>query len=107
MYNNQSAEEIAARIEAGEDLYLLDVREPNEWEIASIAKSERKAMSQINEWVGELPQDREIVVFCHHGGRSAQVCHALATQAGFTQLTNMTGGIDRWSLQVDPSVKRY
>ncbi|GAA5528466.1 rhodanese-like domain-containing protein [Herpetosiphon gulosus] len=107
MYNNQSAEDIAARIAAGEDLYLLDVREPNEWEIASIAGSERKAMSQINDWWGDLPKDREIVVFCHHGGRSAQVCQALATQAGLTQLTNMTGGIDRWSVAVDSSIKRY
>ena len=107
MFKEETAETIAARVQNGEDLLLVDVREPHEWRIASIEGAEQRAMSQINEWWQELPTDREVVVFCHHGGRSAQVCQALATQAGLTNLTNMAGGIDRWSLMVDPTVPRY
>ncbi len=107
MFKSQTAEEIAARLAAGEDLLLVDVREPTEWAIASLDTSEQRALSQIQTWWETLPRDREVVVFCHHGARSAQVCAALASQAGFTNLTNMEGGIDRWSLLVDNKVPRY
>jgi len=107
VFKEETAETIAARVQNGEDLLLVDVREPHEWHIASIEGAEQRAMSQINDWWQELPTDREVVIICHHGGRSAQVCQALATQAGLGNLTNMTGGIDRWSLKVDPEVPRY
>jgi rhodanese-related sulfurtransferase len=107
MYNTKPAEQIAQRLKAGEDLVLIDIREPIEWSIATIDGAQQRAMSQVNEWWQELPTDREVVIFCHHGSRSAQICQALATQAGLTNLTNMSGGIDRWSLQVDPTVPRY
>jgi rhodanese-related sulfurtransferase len=107
VFKEETAEAIAARIQNGEDLLLVDVREPHEWHIASVEGTEQRAMSQINEWWQELPTNREVVIMCHHGGRSAQVCQALASQAGLTNLTNMTGGIDRWSLKVDPTVPRY
>lgn len=107
MYQTTSAEQIAQRLKAGDDLVLIDVREPDEWAIARIEGAQQRAMSQINEWWQELPTDREVVIFCHHGGRSAQVCQALASQAGVNNLTNMSGGIDRWSLVVDPAVPRY
>ena len=54
----------------------------------------------------ELPDDAQIVVICHHGGRSMQVAMFLA-QHGFERVANVAGGIDAWSLQVDPSVPRY
>lgn len=107
MFKEETAETIAARMQNGEDLLLVDVREPHEWRIASVEGAKQRAMSQINEWWQELPTDREVVIMCHHGGRSAQVCQALASQAGLTNLTNMAGGIDRWSLKVDPTVPRY
>ena len=107
MYKTNTAEQIAQRREAGEDLLLVDIREPAEWALATIEGAQQRAMSQVNEWWQELPADREVVIFCHHGGRSAQLCQALASQAGLTNLTNMSGGIDRWSLQVDPTVPRY
>jgi rhodanese-related sulfurtransferase len=107
VFKEETAESIAARMNNGESLLLVDVREPHEWRIASIEGAEQRAMSQINEWWQELPADREVVIFCHHGGRSAQVCQALASQAGLTNLTNMAGGIERWSLMVDPEVPRY
>ncbi len=107
MYKTTPAEQIAQRLQAGEDLLLIDIREPIEWAIAAIEGTQQRAMSQVNQWWEELPTDREVVIFCHHGGRSAQLCQALATQAGLTNLTNMSGGIDRWSLQVDPAIPRY
>ncbi|HEY1017336.1 MAG TPA: rhodanese-like domain-containing protein [Herpetosiphonaceae bacterium] len=106
-FKNQTAEQIAARLEAGEDLLLVDVREPDEWAIAAIEGAEQRSMSTLNDWWEELPRDREVVIVCHHGGRSAQVCQALAAQAGFENLTNMQGGIDRWAALVDPSLARY
>lgn len=107
MLQTVSPEEVAAQIHAGHDLMLLDIREPFEWNIAAIQGSEQRAMSAINDWWQELPTDRPIVVFCHHGVRSAHVCLALAEQAGLTNLASMEGGIDQWSLVVDPDVPRY
>ena len=93
---------------AGEDFLLLDVREPNEFEVAKIEGSQLIPMGEIGERLEELEpyRDRRIVVHCHHGGRSLRVTQALRTQ-GFTQCQNMTGGIDVWSQQIDESVPRY
>lgn len=106
-FQSQSAEQIAARLQAGEDLLLIDIREPAEWAIVTLPQAQLLAMSRINDWWQDLPSDREVIVFCHHGARSAQVCAALAHQAGLTNLTNMQGGIHRWALMVDPSLPRY
>lgn len=107
MFNEITAEAIAARLHNGDNLVLIDVREPAEWELASITGAEQRSMSTINDWWQDVPSDRDVVIFCHHGGRSAQVCSVLANQAGLPNLTNMVGGIDRWSLAVDPTVPRY
>ncbi len=101
-----SPREIKQRLDAGDDLTLIDVREPEEVQIAAIEGAEVYPLSQAASWIDTLPRDRELVIFCHHGGRSAQVAMALV-QRGYTQLTNMTGGIDQWSQQVDPSIRRY
>lgn len=98
--------EIKRRLDAGEPLRIVDVREADEHLIAHIEQAELHPMSQFQSWWQQLPRDREIVVICHHGSRSAQVCMALS-QAGFGQLTNMQGGIDAWSREVDPKVPRY
>ena len=107
MFKSETAETIAQRIAAGDDLLLVDIREPQEWQIATINGAEQRAMSTLQEWWQEIPADREVVIFCHHGGRSMQVCQALATQAGLTNLINMDGGIDRWARNVDPTIQRY
>jgi rhodanese-related sulfurtransferase len=95
-------------LDQGEQLTLLDVREPSEIATAAINGTVRIPMQQIPTRVAELtPQKNErIVVHCHHGGRSARV-QAWLQQQGFTQVQNMTGGIDAWSEQVDSSVPRY
>ncbi len=98
--------DIKRRMDAGERLRIVDVREPDEYEVAHVAEAELRPMSEIQTWWQELPRDEELVIMCHHGSRSAQVCAALS-RAGFERLTNMTGGIDAWSTEVDPSVPRY
>ena len=98
--------EIKARLDAGEALELIDVREPEELDIASLEGARPFPMSQAAAWIDHLPGDRELVILCHHGMRSMQVANALAAR-GHQNITNLTGGIDLWSTQVDPSIPRY
>lgn len=95
-----------ARRRAGEDLLLVDVREPEEFEIARVEGARLLPMSRFNEWAPALDPERETVFICHHGIRSAQLC-ALLSRQGFDRIYNLTGGIDRWSKEVDPTVPRY
>jgi rhodanese-related sulfurtransferase len=96
----------AARRHRGETATLIDVREPEEWEIARIEGAELLPLSRFQEWIGMLDRADEIVVMCHHGVRSGQVCAYLA-QEGFPKVSNLAGGIDRWSDEVDPLIPRY
>jgi rhodanese-related sulfurtransferase len=98
--------EIKARLDAGEPLELIDVREPEELAIASIPNARPLPMSRAASWIDQLPGDRELVIVCHHGMRSMQVAMALASR-GHQNVTNLTGGIDLWSTQVDPETPRY
>ncbi|MEA3210073.1 MAG: hypothetical protein QOE70_3130 [Chthoniobacter sp.] len=87
---------------------LIDVREADEWEIARIAGAHLLPLSQ---WpalaVAQLTDsDEPMLVLCHHGARSARATEFLRRQ-GFHQVTNVAGGIDAWSLEVDPGVPRY
>lgn len=100
------ARDLAARLREAEPPVVLDVREPQEIAIAAFPGALSIPMSDIPSRAGELPRDREIVVLCHHGMRSAQVAGFLARQ-GFERIVNLTGGIDAWSLEVDPGVPRY
>lgn len=90
------------------DFLLLDVREEDEFAVASIDGSLLLPMSQIQSRIGELEphQDRHVVVHCHHGMRSLRVTEALRAN-GFPKTQSMAGGIDHWSLEIDPSVPRY
>ena len=99
---------VKAKQDASESFLFLDVREQHEFDYASLPGSTLIPMSEIQERVSELEEhkDREIVVFCHHGGRSMQVMMWLAQQ-GYSSVKNMTGGIDVWSQVIDPSVPRY
>src|SRR4051794_9492673 len=98
--------EIKARLDAGEALELIDVREPEELAIASIPNARAFPMSEAAAWIDHLPGDRELVIVCHHGMRSMQVARALAGR-GHGNVTNLTGGIDLWSIEVDSSIPRY
>lgn len=90
----------------GDNVWLIDVREPFEVATARIAGSEHIPMRQIPEHVGTLPKDKHLLIHCHHGGRSMRVTEYLRAQ-GYPAVTNIAGGIDAWSSEIDPTVPRY
>ena len=99
-------EALSVRLAKGDPLVVLDVREGWEVEVAALEGSTHIPMAEVPRRHGELPRDRDIVVLCHHGMRSAMVAEYLRS-AGFDRVINLTGGIDRWSVAVDRSVSRY
>lgn len=102
-----SVEVVAARLRDGDaDLVLLDCREDRELRIASLPGAHHIPMHQIPDRLAELDPRSEFVIFCHTGIRSMHVA-AFLMERGFTRVTNMTGGIDAWSLRVDSGVPRY
>jgi len=104
--NEISVTELKRRHDAGEDLMLLDVREPDELEIASIPWATVIPVAEIPARMDELPRDKPIVVMCHAGGRSTRVTQFLEAN-GYDNASNLTGGITAWSAQIDPSVPTY
>ena len=98
--------DLAQRLRSEPAPLLLDVREHWEREIVHLAGDRHIPMGEITQRKHELDPQQEIVVYCHHGGRSAQVAHYLAQQ-GYDRVINLTGGIDAWSREVDISLPRY
>ncbi len=88
------------------EVRLIDVREPFEIELCRIEGAEHIPMRQIPEHVGALPKDKHLLIHCHHGGRSMRVTQYLRAN-GYEAVSNVAGGIDAWSLVIDPSVPRY
>jgi rhodanese-related sulfurtransferase len=86
--------------------FLLDVREPHEASHCAIEGSVLIPLGQLQERFDELPRDKAIVVQCHHGGRSARAVQFLIAQ-GFTNIRNLSGGIDAWSIHIDTTIPRY
>src|SRR5688572_726275 len=101
-----SPAELRRRLDQGEDLVLLDVRERDEVDLCRIADSLWIPMGEIVQRHGELDPERTTVYICHHGVRSARVAGALA-QLGFARALNLSGGIDRWAEEIEPSMRRY
>jgi adenylyltransferase/sulfurtransferase len=98
--------ELKGRMDRGDDLLLIDVREPHEHRIAHIEGARLIPLNTLPARLGELDSSREIVLHCHHGQRSMRALEFLQ-RSGFRKLKNMSGGIDAWSRHVDPSVPRY
>ncbi len=100
--------ELAARLAAPNPPHLLDVRQPDEFAIVSLPGAKLVPLNELPERVGELAgwRDQEVVVYCHHGMRSARAIGWLRQQ-GFTNLHNLSSGVDGWSLEVDPNAARY
>jgi rhodanese-related sulfurtransferase len=98
--------ELSVRMKRGEQVILIDVREPVEYQMAHVEGARLLPLSQFHEWAATLNPEEEIIVMCHHGVRSAHVCSILARQ-GFKKMVNLAGGIDRWSSDVDSSVPAY
>jgi adenylyltransferase/sulfurtransferase len=102
-----TATELKRRLDSGDDLQIIDVREPNEYDIARIPESKLIPLGQVVNRMSEIDASRETVVHCKMGGRSAKAIEAL-TRAGYSgRLINLKGGITAWSNEVDPSVPKY
>jgi adenylyltransferase/sulfurtransferase len=97
--------DLKRRIDAGEDLFILDVREPFEYQIANIG-GKLIPMNEVAKRLAEIDRDREIIVHCKMGGRSQRVAEFLR-QSGYEKVANLAGGIQAWSDQVDASVRKY
>ncbi len=104
--NQLSAKELQQKLAQSEELLLLDVREPIEYNFASIAGSTLIPLNQVPQKTKELHPDKATVLICHHGVRSMQAASYLE-RSGFSQLFNLTGGIDAWSIECDASIPRY
>ncbi len=102
-----TATELKQRLDAGDDIQIIDVREQNEYDYARIPDSKLIPLGQVINRMAEIDQNRETVVHCKMGGRSAMAIDALR-RAGYSgTLANLTGGILAWSNDVDPTVPKY
>ena len=99
--------ELKQRLDKGDDIQIVDVREDNEVAIGRIPNSIHIPLGQILGRMNEIDQDRETVVHCKMGGRSARAIEALQRSGFQGKLVNLKGGILRWSDEVDPSVPKY
>jgi molybdopterin/thiamine biosynthesis adenylyltransferase/rhodanese-related sulfurtransferase len=98
-------EELKRRLDAKEDLFVLDVREPHEYQICNLG-GHLIPLNDLPKRVNELDSSREIVVHCKMGGRSAKAVEFLQ-QSGFKKVHNLTGGINAWAERVDPKMPKY
>ena len=105
-FDNITPSQLSERMRGEEPPLIIDVREPEEYELARVEGTRLLPLSLFNEWAPSLDPERETVFMCHHGMRSAQVCAWLSRQ-GFEKVHNLAGGIDRWSADIDPTVPRY
>lgn len=103
-----TVEEYKKRLDSGEEIYLLDIREPHESKIASIG-GVLIPMSELPERMSELPEDKntEIIVYCRTGNRSHHVTLYLKENAGYKNVKNLIGGIYAWHDRIDPEVRKY
>ena len=102
---DMTPEELKQRLDAGDDLFVLDVRDPHEYQLCNLG-GHLIPLNDLPKRVGELDPSREIVVHCKLGGRSAKAVDFLK-QAGFARVHNLAGGINAWSERVDPKVPKY
>lgn len=107
MIEEISATELRRRIDGGDDIQLIDVRQPDEYAFAKINGAKLIPLGEVVRRMNEIDPGRETVVHCKMGGRSAKAIEMLR-QAGFAgELKNLRGGITAWSNEVDPKVPKY
>ncbi len=107
MIDEISASDLKRRMDAGEDIQLIDVRQPEEWAVAKIDGAKLIPLGEILGRMDEIDENRETVLHCKAGMRSANAVQALQ-RAGFKgDLKNLKGGITAWSNEVDPTVPKY
>lgn len=102
-----TATELKQRLDAGEDIQIIDVRQPDEYAFAKIDGTKLIPLGEVLQRIDEIDETKETVVHCKMGGRSAKAIEALQ-KAGFKgNLINLIGGITAWSNEVDPKVPKY
>jgi len=102
-----TAAELKRRMDAGDDIQLIDVRQPDEYAFAKIKGAKLIPLGEIVQRMSEIDRNKEIVLQCKAGGRSAKAIEMLE-RAGFEgKMSNLRGGITSWSNEVDPSVPKY
>ncbi|MGQ0541677.1 MAG: rhodanese-like domain-containing protein [Blastocatellia bacterium] len=107
MIEEISATELKRRIDEGADIQLIDVRQPDENAFAKIEGAKLIPLGEIIRRIGEIDANRETVIHCKMGGRSAKAIELLQ-QAGFSgSLKNLKGGITAWSNEVDSKIPKY
>lgn len=99
-------QELAERLAAGDNLVVLDVRQPEELAICRLDGVVSIPLGELTRRYEELDPAGEVVCVCHHGVRSARAAGFLQ-QMGFSKVWNLTGGMDAWAVEVDPKVARY
>ena len=102
-----TATELKQRLDNGDDIQIIDVREDNEYAFARIPNSKQIPLAQVLTRMNEIDPNRETVVHCKGGGRSARAIDALQRSGFKGKLMNLRGGILGWSDEVDPSVPKY
>ena len=102
-----TATELKARLDAGDDIQLIDVRQPDEHAFAKIEGARLIPLGEIVARKDEIDESRETVIHCKMGGRSAQAIDILEKMGFKGRLSNLTGGITAWSNEVDPRVPKY
>ena len=100
-----SVKELKRRIDSGEDVFILDVREPYEYQIANIG-GKLIPQNDVPQRLAEIDRNREIVVQCRSGGRSQRIAELLA-QSGYPMVVNLAGGILAWADEIDPKMQKY
>lgn len=96
--------EVNEKLTRGEDVVLIDVREPYEWDAGHVEQATHIRLSEIPNRLGDIPKDRDVVMICRSGARSENARQFLS-RSGYTRVKNMIGGMQRWSREVDPSVR--
>lgn len=102
-----SVSDLNLKLKSGEQIHLLDIREPYERDICAIPNSEFIPMELVAKNPAEIKTDAETVVYCHHGIRSFILIKHLEEKFGFKNLINLDGGINEWALQIDRAMPRY
>ena len=107
MIEEITATELKKRMDAGEDIQLIDVRQPDEYAFARIEGAKLIPLGEIVRRMNEIDPNKEVILQCKAGGRSATAIQML-TRAGFQgKMSNLKGGITAWSNEVDPSIPKY
>lgn len=107
MVEEISAVELKKKLDDGDDFQLIDVRQPDEYAFAKIEGAKLIPLGEIPSRVGELDQNKEVILHCKMGGRSARAIEFLRASGYKGPLKNLRGGITAWSNEVDPKIPKY